>query len=162
MKRFRLFGILVAFCMIAAGCATSEKVTNDSDGTYELTVDKKEDAESEAEESNTETSEAETSETEISDTITDEAALAAVEKYCYDSNPDLKEMVEAGEYNVGWNIDSSNDDEVVVLYTSYTSAEVRYYIDRSSGETRVTEYVEGITPEESETGETFNINDYIE
>lgn len=93
--------------------------------------------------------------------ITDEMALDAIENYCYTTNPDLKECVDSGDYYVDWEIDSSDDNQVVVLYRSYTSAEVRYYIDKESGETYVTEFVEGITPEEEPTDESFNIRDYL-
>ncbi len=95
------------------------------------------------------------------DTITDEMALAAIENYCCTKEPGLKEDADAGKYYVYWEISSSDENEIVVLYRSYTSALVRYYIDRTSGDTYVTEFVPGITPEEERTDESFNIRDYI-
>ena len=93
--------------------------------------------------------------------LTDEQALSAVRNYCYTANPGLEDIVNAGEYQVYWEIASSGDEEVVVLYRSYTGAEIRYYIDRTTGEASVTEYVPGITPEEEQTDESLNIRDYL-
>ncbi len=93
--------------------------------------------------------------------ISEDDALAAIQNYCYATIPDLKEDVEAGLYNVSWEVTSCDDSQVVVLYHSYTAAEVRYYIDRATGETYSTEFVEGITPEEERTDVSFNVKDYI-
>lgn len=92
-------------------------------------------------------------------TITDDQALSAIKSYCYASMPDLKSMEE--EYPVGWEIESSDENAIVVLFRSYTGALVRYYIDPVSGETYVTEFVSGITPEEERTEETLNVKDYL-
>ena len=92
--------------------------------------------------------------------LSDEQALSAIEQYCYSSNPDLEGIVSAGEYPVSWEISSSDANEIVVLFRSYTGALLRYYIDRTTGDTYVTEFVEGITPEEERTEESFNIWDY--
>jgi hypothetical protein len=92
--------------------------------------------------------------------LTDELALTAIQKYCYSSNPDLEGIVNGGEYQVGWEIASSSEQEVVVLFRSYTGAEIRYYIDRSTGETYATEFVPGVTAAEERTEESFNLWDY--
>ena len=92
--------------------------------------------------------------------LTDEQALSAIRNYCYAENPDLKDMEESGDYTIYWDISSGDEKEVVVLYRSYTGAEIRYYIDRSSGDTYVTEFVSGITEEEERTEENFNVKDY--
>lgn len=93
--------------------------------------------------------------------LTDEQALAAIKRYCIVNNPDLKSAVNAGEYQVYWDVISSTDSEIVVLFRSYTGAEIRYHIDPVAGETYVTEYVFGITPEEQVTEEVFNARDYL-
>ena len=93
--------------------------------------------------------------------ISDEQAMAAVKRYCYSVNPDLKSIVNAGENTVYWDISSSTDTEIVVLFRSYTGAQVRYYIDRVSGNTHVTEFVPGITPAEEPSDESLNAWDYI-
>ena len=51
--------------------------------------------------------------------------------------------------------------EIVILYRSYTAAQIRYYIDPNTGDTYVTEFVPGITDEEERTEETFNVKDYM-
>ena len=94
--------------------------------------------------------------------ISDEQALSAVKRYCYSSNPDLESIVKAGEYPVYWDIASSDEQEVVVLFRSYTGAQIRYYIDRTSGEAYSTEFVPGLSAEESLTDEGFNVRDYLD
>ena len=94
------------------------------------------------------------------DILTEEQALEAIRNYCYINNPDLKGMEESEDYTIYWEVSTNEDKEIVVLYRSYTSAQVRYYIDPSSGETYVTEYVPGITDEEEKTDEFFNVRDY--
>ncbi|MCR5756268.1 MAG: hypothetical protein K6G30_15825 [Acetatifactor sp.] len=93
--------------------------------------------------------------------LTDEQALSAIQSYCYQSNPDLEDIVNSGEYPVYWSVISSDEQTIVVLFRSYTGAEIRYYIDSISGETYVTEFVPGITPEEERTDESFNVWDYL-
>ena len=93
--------------------------------------------------------------------LSDEQALAAIRNYCYSRNPALEGIVKAGEYPVYWDISSSDEKGIVILFRSYTGAQNRYYIDRLSGETYVTEFVPGITDEEQRTDENFNIRDYI-
>ena len=97
----------------------------------------------------------------IGRTITDEQALSAIRNYCCVINPDLEETVNNGDYPVYWEISSSTDSQVVVLYRSYTGAQIRYYIDRLSGETYVTEFVPGITSEEEPSNESLNVWEYI-
>ncbi len=93
--------------------------------------------------------------------LSDEQALAAVRRYCTVSNPELESIVNAGEYQAYWAIESSDTQKIVVLFRSYTGALIRYYIDPVSGETYVTEFVSGITPEEQRTGEHFNARDFL-
>lgn len=91
----------------------------------------------------------------------DEQVLDAIRNYCIVANPTLQDIVSADEYLTYWQIASSDENEIVVLFRSYTGAEVRYYTDRATGDTYVTEYVEGITPEEERTDEFFNVRDYL-
>ena len=93
--------------------------------------------------------------------LSDEQALAAIRQYCFVSNPDLESIVNAGEQQVYWDIQSSADTEIVVLFRSYTGALIRYYIDPVSGEAYVTEFVPGITTEEQRTEESFNARDFL-
>lgn len=93
--------------------------------------------------------------------VSDEQALCAVKNYCCINNPDLENIVKEEEYPVYWEISSSDENEIVVLFRSYTGAQNRYYINRTTGDTYVTEYVPQITMEEQRTDETFNIRDYL-
>ncbi|MBO4414787.1 MAG: hypothetical protein J5824_02255 [Lachnospiraceae bacterium] len=93
--------------------------------------------------------------------FTDEAAYDAIQAYCYDRMSGLKELVDSGEYNIWWMVESSDEDQIVVLFRSYTGAYLRYYVDRHTGETYVTEYVPMVMDNEQRTDETLNINDYL-
>jgi len=93
--------------------------------------------------------------------LTDEQAVSAIRNYCYINNPDLKSTANAGEYPTYWEISSSDENEIVVLFRSYTGAQVRYYIDPVSGDTYVTESVPGITSGEVRTDESLNVWDYL-
>ena len=92
--------------------------------------------------------------------VTEEQALAAVRRYCHIGNPDLESIEKAGEYPVAWEVSSGDGQEIVVLFRSYTGAQIRYYIDPSSGDTYVTEFVPGISPEETQIDKRLNVWDY--
>ena len=94
--------------------------------------------------------------------LSEEQAVSAVKAYCCSVNPDLAEIAEAGEYPVYWDISSADGQEIVVVFRSYTGALQYFYIDRASGDAYVTEYVPGITEEETRTEETLNVWDYLE
>ncbi|MBE5864360.1 MAG: hypothetical protein E7295_16185 [Lachnospiraceae bacterium] len=93
--------------------------------------------------------------------LTDDQILAAIQNYCYAGNPELEDMVNAGETPIYWEVTSSSESEVVVLFRSYTGALIRYYVDPTSGETYVTEFVSGVMTEEQRTDETFNVREYL-
>ena len=93
-------------------------------------------------------------------TLSDEQALTAIRNYCIAGNPDL-ENIAAEDYPTYWELASSDASQVVVLFRSYTGAQVRYYIDRATGDAYVTEFVPGITPEEMRTEESLNVRDYL-
>ncbi len=93
--------------------------------------------------------------------LSDEQAVAAVRNCCIIQNPALAETVKSGEYPSYWEALSSDGNEIVVLFRSYTGAQIRYYIDPVSGETTVTELVPGVTDEEQRTGESLNAWDYL-
>ena len=93
--------------------------------------------------------------------LSDEAALSAIRQYCMDNYPELEGKVDSEDYLVYWELASSDEQQIVVLFRSYTGAEVRYYIDRATGDTYVTEFMPGITPEEERTEETLNVWDWL-
>ena len=96
------------------------------------------------------------------DLISDDQAITAIKNYCHINNPDLENIEKEGEYPVYWEVQSSDENEIVVLFRSYTGAQIRYYIDPVSGDTYVTEFVPGITSEEEKTDEELNVKDYME
>ena len=91
--------------------------------------------------------------------ISEEQALAAVRQYCFSIDLGLESIVNAGEYPVYWDV-SSDENGIVVLFRSYTGAQIRYYVDPLTGDTYVTEFVPGITAAEERTAETLNVRDY--
>lgn len=93
--------------------------------------------------------------------LLDDQVLAAIKNYCCILNPTLEDIVNAKEYPVYWEIISSDEHEIVVVFRSYTGAQNRYYVDRTTGDTYVTEYVPGIMNEEQRTDESFNVRDYF-
>lgn len=94
------------------------------------------------------------------DTMTDDQAIQAIRNYCVIENPDLERIIEEEQYPVYWEIASSDENEIVVLFRSYTGVQKRFYIERSTGDTYATEFVPGITDEEERTDEHFNAKDY--
>ena len=94
--------------------------------------------------------------------VTDEQAVTAVKNYCLAVNPDLESVADAGEYPVYWDISSSDEHEIVVLFRSYTGVQVWYHVDPATGETYATQFVPGITAEEERTDESLNVWDYLD
>ncbi|MCR4901619.1 MAG: hypothetical protein K6A23_02055, partial [Butyrivibrio sp.] len=92
--------------------------------------------------------------------LTEEEALEAIKNYCIINNPDLESMVNSDEYDIYWEVTTNENNEIVVLYRSYTGAEQRFYIDPATGQTHVTERVPGIIDEEQPTEESLNVRDY--
>ena len=88
--------------------------------------------------------------------FTDEMAIDAIQTHCVLQNTEFASL--SGDH---WQIISSTDSQVVVLFVSYTGSENRYYIDRATGDTHVTELVPGIIDEEQDTGERFNAKDFL-
>lgn len=93
--------------------------------------------------------------------LTEEQAYAAVINYNKAIGSGYDEEMNSEGYSEYWNVTTNEDGQIVVLYRSYTAAQIRYYIDPASGETYVTELVPGIIDEEQKTGETFNAWDYL-
>ena len=94
--------------------------------------------------------------------ITDDQAVSAVRNYCLAANPELLNSVNGGEAPVYWDLSSSDENQIVVVFRSYTGALKRYYIDPVSGETYVTEFVPGVMEDEQQTGETLNVKNYLQ
>ena len=92
--------------------------------------------------------------------FTDEQALSAVRTYCLSINPELNDIVNSGEYQVSREISLSGEQQLVILFKSYTGTDVRYYIDRASGAVYETE-MNPITSTEEYTGVSFNVRNWI-
>ncbi len=95
------------------------------------------------------------------DALTEDQALNAIKNYCFIKNPDLKNMADSNEYTIYWDVSTNASNEIVVMYRSYTGAQIRYYIEPVSGEAYVTEFVQGITDGEQRTEESLNVRDYL-
>ena len=93
--------------------------------------------------------------------LTQEQALEAIKKYCFIKNPELERMVDSDQYTLYWDVSTNEEEEIVVLYRSYTGAVTRYYIDPVSGEAYSTELVPGIIEDEQRTDEKLNVRDYL-
>lgn len=96
---------------------------------------------------------------EAFEAYTEEQAFEAARNYYISITPGYEDNNETGDY---WDVSTNEKGEIVVLYHSYTGAINRYYVNATTGDTYVTEQVPGIIDDEQETGETFNIKDYLE
>ena len=91
-------------------------------------------------------------------TITKEMAFEGVNNYChkeYDwsvakDNPDIMNLTMGEE----------TDSTYQVVFRSYTGAFVHFYVDKTSGTTRIVEKVPNLNAEED--AGTINIFDYLE
>ena len=92
--------------------------------------------------------------------ITEDQAYAAVINYNKSIGSGYDGEINSEGYSEYWDVSTENG-KIVVLYRSYTGAQIRYYVDPASGETYVTELVPGIIDEEQENGERFNARDYL-
>ena len=92
--------------------------------------------------------------------LTDEQALSAVRNWCIAADPELEAIEKAGEYPVYWEIAGSDDQEIVVLFRSYTGAQIRCHIERATGNASA-ELVPGSAPADAQIGERFSAWAYV-
>lgn len=150
-----LVGAMSAFMLTGCGDTGKDEVVTLED----MVIVESKSEEAPVEESKSEEASVEETKTEG---ISQDQALKAIVNYCCKANPDLTSVAEAGEYATYWDISSEDDQQFVVVFRSYTGAIVRYYIDKETGDTHVTEFVAGIMEEEEPTDEKFNVKDYME
>ncbi len=93
--------------------------------------------------------------------LTEEQAYDAVINYNKTIGSGYDEEVNSEGYLEYWDVSTNENGEIVVLYRSYTGAQIRYYVNSITGDTYVTELVPGIIDEEQKTDETFNARDYL-
>ncbi len=94
-------------------------------------------------------------------TINEDQALTAIQNYCCSNNSELKQYRNAKEGPVYWAVSSDENNQIVIVFRSYTGSINHYYIDAVTGDTYVTEMVPGITDGEQKTEEYFNVKDYL-
>ena len=94
-------------------------------------------------------------------TITEDQAYEAVRKYYFTQHPGMEDPSSEGEAQSYWDVSTAENNEIVVLYRSYTGALIRFYVNPASGEVYITEQVPGIIDDEQRTDETFNVRDYM-
>lgn len=145
MKRKAIFLCLLV-CVLLAACGKTEAAEQQAEVTIEQT----------------EATAAPAEFTEERSEVTEEQAIAAIKNYCYANNASLKDIEEAGQYPVYWDASTTDENEIVVLFRSYTGALIRYYIDPATGDAYVTEVVPGISVEEERTDEQLNVWDYLD
>lgn len=148
--------LVTAMCLLCAGFAACGTESGAESGTSSLTETQQTTASAETEQT---TGSAEES---GADALTEDQALAAVKNYCLQQNPELKSKAESDETTVYWNASVNDDGRIVVLFRSYTGAQIRYYVDPVSGEAYATELIPGIIDEEQRTEESLNVRDYLE
>jgi hypothetical protein len=153
-KRVFLIGCCMLF--VLAGCGAengkNSEVQKEATQAVEMKQTAKEEEAASKEQSDDKAEEA---------VITQDQALEAIKNYCYANNADLEKMAESEDVTVYFDASTNEAGEIVVLFRSYTGAQIRYYIDPDSGVVYVTELVPGIIDEEQKTDETFNIRDYM-
>ncbi len=98
----------------------------------------------------------------VADVITDEMVCNAVARYAAVTSPGLQEVIDSGNVFAYWIVESTDENNVVIMFRSYTGAIIRYHVDRKTGEAYVTEYIAVIMDAEEPTGETFNVKDYLD
>ena len=89
--------------------------------------------------------------------ITQEMAYEGVYNYCH-SNYDWT-IAESNPSIMYVEMDSETESEYKVIFRSYTGAFVYFYVDKTSGKTRIVEY-QPILDIKNEIG-TINILDYL-
>ena len=99
--------------------------------------------------------------TETPVNLTEDEAYTAVINYNKAIGSGITGDVNSEGYTEYFSVSTSEDGKIVVLYRSYTAAQIRYYVDPVTGDTYVTEFVPGITDEEQPNGETFNAREYL-
>ena len=93
--------------------------------------------------------------------INEDQGLTAIQNYCCSNNSELEQYRNAKEGPVYWAVSSDENNQIVIVFRSYTGSINHYYIDAVTGDTYVTEMVPGITDGEQKTEEHFNVKDYL-
>lgn len=138
------FVLVLVFVMsaILASCVTNNEITDTTSSSVDTEIP----------------STSVDSETEVAQNgISKDMAYEGVSNYCHsvydwsiaENNPDIM-YLEMGK---------ETDSEYQVIFRSYTGSFVYFYVDKSSGTTRLTEYVPALDIEED--AGTINLFDYL-
>ena len=165
MKKKKVI-IPVLLCVAALMTACGEKKSSDTSSLFEgidAETQSQQAEETNQEPSDTPAEEAVQTETTAANTdvLTEDQAYAAVINYNKAIGSGIDGEINSEGYSEYWDVSTNEDGKIVVLYRSYTGAQTYYYVDKTSGETYVTELVPGVIDEEQETGEKFNARDYL-
>ncbi len=161
MKKNVLISMSLLMVLSIAACGKAND-TNNNIETPEITAEPLVDAAADAEDEYQDPLPAEEDDGEDApEVVTDEQALEAVKNFVLSSNHGVTPEANGEEVTEYYEVESSTGEEIVVLYRSYTASQTRFYIERATGHTEVTELVPGIIDEETSTGESFNIWNYI-
>lgn len=152
--------LAVSVACMAFGCGDPSKEDKESitdtkkvEATTEETTVEETTKES-GEETNKETSKTEANGSEL----TEDVVLKAITKYCYDANPNLA-TADKGSYY--FSVFETTEDEIVIVFRSYTGALIYYHVAIATGDVYSMEYVPVIMDEPQPGEEKFNVNDYI-
>lgn len=100
-------------------------------------------------------------ETEPLKPLTDEEAMTGFTNYLYFKVKNLQMILDEGKLPCTWGIASSSKDEIMIMFKSHTGVLLRYYVNRNSGKTYVTQYSIQ-TNSYYRTKETLNVREYID
>ena len=103
-----------------------------------------------------------------SEDLTRSQIFEGVFNYSVEDNPDLLTSKQEGKYMVGWCMEEDDypedeyPDEISVSVRSYTGATETFYVNKYTGDVRITQFAPGIMEEPEEMGDTFNVHDYTD
>ena len=100
-------------------------------------------------------------ETEPVKPLTDEEAMTGFTNYLYFKVKDLQKILDEDKLPCTWGVASSGKDEIMIMFKSHTGALLRYYVNRNTGKTYVTQYSVQ-TNSYYRTKETLNVREYID
>lgn len=154
-RKKMLLPAAVCMAMLLAACGSADKTTETTSIMQPMeTATTQEKAEQPAEQNQ--------AAADQNAALSEDQAYQAVINYCKKTVPDFEAEMNTEGFTEYWDVSTNENGEIVVLYRSYTAAQTRYYVNPTSGEAYVTEFVPGITDEEQQTGDTFNARDYLE
>lgn len=90
--------------------------------------------------------------------LTDQVVLNAIIDYCYENHPGIATAEEGSYY---WDIFETSDEEITIVFRSYTGAFMYYHVPVATGDVYVMEYIPVVMDAPQMGDEQFSIYDYI-